>query len=323
MRFLAGVLNLIFYSLFKEVFMAGDDPDALQLYLDGLAPSGRRSVCSVLRQAVALLDADASVTDFPWQSLNWAQVMTVRNGLRQQGKSANTINLTLSALKGIAKSYFHCQQLAAQDWLAINQINSVRVSASSRRRSLTGQDIKRLLRYSHHQARLSLMGLRDYTLILLLLNTGLRRAELAALNTTDVDRSLQWMTVQSGKGGVARHVYLTPDCRRVLRRWLKARNTQPGPVFTPIMANRQCLNRALSGQSIYNLIQSRCLQAGIGLVRPHDLRRTFVTQLLEAGVDLNTTRQLAGHQDVQTTARYDLRDERTGQRAVRKLRYAR
>ncbi len=48
--------------------------------------------------------------------------------------------------------------------------------------------------------------------------------------------------------------------------------------------------------------------AGISEFTPHDMRRTFITQLLEKGIDLNTVRQLAGHSDVSTTVRYDKRD---------------
>jgi len=78
-------------------------------------------------------------------------------------------------------------------------------------------------------------------------------------------------------------------------------------------------NRQLSSHSIYEIIKNRAEQAHIEPCRPHDLRRTFVTQLLESGVDINTTRQLVGHTDIQTTARYDLRDEKSQKKAVKQL----
>jgi len=53
--------------------------------------------------------------------------------------------------------------------------------------------------------------------------------------------------------------------------------------------------------------------------RPHDLRRTYVTWLLQAGVDLNTVRQMVGHSSIETTARYDLRDDEAMRRAVKCL----
>ena len=56
-------------------------------------------------------------------------------------------------------------------------------------------------------------------------------------------------------------------------------------------------------------------QAGIIPFSPHDLRRTFITHLLEQDVDINTVRQLAGHSNLDTTIRYDKRDD-AKQRAV-------
>jgi site-specific recombinase XerD len=52
---------------------------------------------------------------------------------------------------------------------------------------------------------------------------------------------------------------------------------------------------------------------------PHDLRRTFISNLLDAGVDLSTSSELAGHRDPRTTKRYDRRGEATHKQAVDKL----
>ena len=60
--------------------------------------------------------------------------------------------------------------------------------------------------------------------------------------------------------------------------------------------------------------------AGVENVSPHDLRRSFVSNLLELGVDLVSTSQLCGHANVQTTARYDRRTEETKKRASKMLR---
>jgi len=58
------------------------------------------------------------------------------------------------------------------------------------------------------------------------------------------------------------------------------------------------------------LLKKRSFEANIKHCSPHDFRRTFVTRLLESGIDINTIRQLAKHSDIQTTARYDLRDKK-------------
>jgi site-specific recombinase XerD len=76
----------------------------------------------------------------------------------------------------------------------------------------------------------------------------------------------------------------------------------------------------LSDQTIYHLIDKRALQAGlVKKATPHDMRRTFVSDLLDVGVDLATVSKMAGHEDTNTTKRYDRRSSRVMQEAVEKL----
>lgn len=72
----------------------------------------------------------------------------------------------------------------------------------------------------------------------------------------------------------------------------------------------------LSALRVYGIVKGRAREAGIEPCSPHDLRRTFVTRLLEQGVDFNTARQLAGHEHIQTTALYDRRHIKTQRQAM-------
>ena len=67
--------------------------------------------------------------------------------------------------------------------------------------------------------------------------------------------------------------------------------------------------KALSDQGVYAITQAIGRRAKVAQFRPHDLRRTFITHLLEVGGDALTVSKLAGHESVQTTLRYDKRGE--------------
>ena len=79
------------------------------------------------------------------------------------------------------------------------------------------------------------------------------------------------------------------------------------------------VNRRMTDQAVLMLLRRRAAQARVPAFTPHDLRRTFVGDLLEAGADMVTVQKLAGHANVQTTARYDRRGEETKRRAAELL----
>jgi len=67
------------------------------------------------------------------------------------------------------------------------------------------------------------------------------------------------------------------------------------------------------------MLLRRAKKAGVATFSPHDFRRTFITELLSAGVDVLTTSRLAGHSDPATTQKYDLRSEDAKRQAVQLL----
>lgn len=289
----------------------------VNLYLDNLAPTGRRSMRSALQAAVKLLGFKGKLENLPWPEIGYQHLAQVRNILKQQGKAANTINLTLSALRGVMKACFNLKLIDADQLLSINTVKPVRGSRLLSGRSLTSSESQKLLRVCKQDK--SLTGKRDLALLTLMLCTGLRRSEVVTLHVDDFDSKTGLLIVESGKGNKQRQIYLNADNRPSIRQWRQVRGNQPGKLFNPINKTGHIVNKSLTGQAIYQIVQLRAEQAQIGELRPHDLRRTFVTRLLEAGIDLNTTRQLAGHSDIKTTARYDLRDQKAQKRAVQVL----
>ena len=75
----------------------------------------------------------------------------------------------------------------------------------------------------------------------------------------------------------------------------------------------------MTPQAVYFILSQRAEQAGVKAFSPHDLRRTFAGDLLDAGADLSTVQKLMGHASSNTTAGYDRRDAKSKRVAVNKL----
>lgn len=158
---------------------------------------------------------------------------------------------------------------------------------------------------------------RERAILLLLCGAGLRAGELVALNAEDIDVAAGIVWVREGKGRKSREIHLAAKVCTQLRRWLKCRGDHEGPLFSRISRADRPGPHRLTTTGLTGLLAQLREAAGVDYFTPHDLRRTFITQLLEQGTDLNVVRQLAGHADIATTTRYDYRGRGTQDRASR------
>jgi integrase len=114
-------------------------------------------------------------------------------------------------------------------------------------------------------------------------------------------------------------VYLPQGALSYLSKWLAVRGRQPGALLCPIRKGGEIEYRNMTAQAVLLIVQKRAKDAGVESFSPHDFRRTFCSDLLDAGVDIVTVQKLAGHASPVTTAKYDRRGEETKRKAVQNL----
>ena len=164
-------------------------------------------------------------------------------------------------------------------------------------------------------------GVRDAAIFAVLYIGGIRRSELAGLDVADWTPEPPTLRVRHGKGDKERLVPLVGGGAEALGDWLRVRGDRPVGLFLAITRHHQIVGSGMTSHAIYNVLAKRQAEAGVPKLSPHDFRRTFVGDLLDAGVDLSTVQQLAGHASVTTTARYDRRGEAAKRKAVEVLHF--
>ena len=241
-----------------------------------------------------------------WSALRYQHTQAVRARLAETYAPATT-NKMLSALRGVLREAWRLGQMSAEDYHRAADLEAVRGETLPRGRALGTGELRALLHACSADA--SPAGARDAALLALLYGGGLRRSEAVVLDLADYDPESGALTIRAGKGRKDRLAYATNGAADALADWLAVRGDEPGPMFVPINKGGRVLPRRLSPQAVMNILAKRARQAGVAHASPHDFRRSFISDLLDAGADITTVSKLAGHANVATTSRYDRRGE--------------
>jgi site-specific recombinase XerD len=271
----------------------------------------------------------------PWAALDYAKIQGLRAKLGGASARAGppgvftplapaTVNRHLAALRGVLREAFRLGQIGAEQYERSRTVENVRAARLPRGRALDAAELARLC----DACDLSTTeGARDAALVALLYGCGLRRAEAVALDVGAYDRSTGALRVL-GKRNRERLAYVTGGVKVAVDRWIRVRGTAPGPLLLPLnprgkpdadgdesraIAKRR---RHMTDGAVRQIAKRAAKRAGLKAFSPHDLRRTFVSDLLDAGADLVTVQKLAGHSDVTTTTRYDRRPEGAKRKAA-------
>lgn len=176
---------------------------------------------------------------------------------------------------------------------------------------LSLEESQKLLKVTQNEE--SRNNLRDYAIITLFLNCGMRLSELVNINITDIDFSESKMTV-IGKGNKERTIYLNKACMRVIKDYLsirphdKVKNDSRDALFLSERKER------ISNRAVQDIVKKELQRAGLDTKKysVHKLRHTAATLMYQYGdVDIRALQELLGHESISTTEIYThVNDER-------------
>lgn len=216
----------------------------------------------------------------------------------------STQNYYLIALRSLL-SYFLEHDIEA---LPSDQIKLAREKEERQVRFLTIEQVKRLWEAPDTA---TFHGLRDRAILETFFSTGLRIAELIALNKEQIhfpeDLSEELEISIKGKGGRIRTVYFSQHALEWLKKYLKERADNHDALFITYRSEEKKKDpKRISPRLIQETIKRYAMKAGISpaLITPHVMRHTFATYLLGQGVDIRTLQEFLGHKNIAATQIY-------------------
>ena len=144
----------------------------------------------------------------------------------------------------------------------------------------------------------SFFGARDYSIILFLIDTGIRASELCSIKLADYNQVTGEVLIRVGKGRKPRRVFIGRKTRKAIRSYLKKRSNDYDFLFTTE------IGEPLTYWGLNEIIRRLARHAGIKKPGLHDFRRSFALNMLRNQVDIYSLSQLMGHADLQVLTRY-------------------
>lgn len=250
-----------------------------------------------------------------WKTLKYTDVLSFISHEREQNKAFNTINVTLAALKGVSEHAWKTGAISVDEFMKISKIKKLSGHKLPTGRALDTKEVE-TVKVDIPNNNISA---RDFAIFALGCGGGLRRIEIHRLSIEDIrpDGSLRVI----GKFNKERHVYLKLFAKRALNRWLSLLNRDSGPMFVQVYPKKGFGTDRLTVLSIHRAIERIRKNVDVEHFTTHDLRRTFITHLLDNDADKFSVKRLVGHSSINTTEIYDRRDQKIDKETIKLLPY--
>lgn len=250
-----------------------------------------------------------------WRTLNAANVDAIM--AHAKGAPA-TRNKVLAALRGVAKAAYKADVIDVGIYQKISLCRGDDGRREMAGRAVEAWEYESLIRVCCQDPTPA--GARDAAMIAIAYYTGCRRAELAGMRYQDLTIGAEHAEITViGKRNKQRTLDIDNGALHALQDWLAMRGQAAGPLFYAINKGGRILaGHGLTTTSLDAILIKRARQAGLQDVDWHDLRRTVVSELIDAGVDFGTIAKIIGHSDIKTTQRYDRRKDDARRAGIRR-----
>lgn len=258
------------------------DQRPARVYVAGLSLGSRRAMWGALAKIADLITKNSSPDNFPWHRLRFQHTSAVRAAL-QENYAVSYARKMVCALKGVLRAAWRLGQIATEDYQRAIDLPPIRGESLPKGRALTPGEVRALFLACAENNGIG--GARDAALFGVLYGSGLRRSEAVALDYSDYNHKTGELKVRSGKGNKQRLVYIGSGGREAMEAWLEYRGEAAGPLFLALTPGMKVTDRRLNVQAVMDILLKRAKQADLNNVSPHDLRRTFISDLLDAGAE--------------------------------------
>ncbi|WP_034721916.1 tyrosine-type recombinase/integrase [Bacteriovorax sp. DB6_IX] len=256
-------------------------------------------------------------------------VIKYRNYLAEAGSyagepcSPKTVNRKLASLS----TYF--KYLVERNYCSFNPVSSVKRPRPEVKSPTNALKKEQVLEIFHEISKNQNSGPLHMALLVTFFTTGLRKSEILNLKFKDYQRLGDNMVLEyRGKGGKLGKKLLNPTCIKALNdyiEWMAEKeraHTENDWLFQPTRnpANPEHLNKPLNPKTINEMLERYGKKIGLGFkITPHSARATFISELLEIGVDIYTVAREVNHASVKTTQEYDKRRKKLLESPVMKI----
>ena len=241
--------------------------------------------------------------------------------LTVENRAANTVNRKLASLSALMQWALNSGKIPSDPTQKIKLVRKVESAPKwldKREQFALSRAIERDLQLAKlRYPKRWVTRRRDASLVLFLLNTGLRLGEAVSLQVKDVQLSARRgsVLVRNGKGNKQRSIPLNNEARQALRDWFEVR-PESQYVWTVVEGD---IGSSLSGRTVQRLICRYAQDASLNDLTPHVLRHSFAKNLVNAGVGLEKVAALLGHGNLNTTRIYVTPSEKDLELAVEAL----